>query len=236
MKWAAFDVLTLNRGDHSSYQALRQAIDGHAVAALQEMHSVQPYLKKMEADGLGVWRGNLPDSFSDPVVWDPRQFKVHDMLSYPLLPAGRRAGLNNMAKSLNIVLGEHIASGRRVAFGSAHNIQSQYLPGRGRAARAFSEHLLGAASRFRCAVIVGADWNANPSSKSLAPFRHDPHWDLDQLHNPVTTHGRSWCPDGFAFCDRDRDPGVLRFASHRAINVPGTDHKGNSARFNLAVK
>lgn len=235
---AALPVITLNRGDHAKYDAIRKAIDGHALAALQEMHSVQGILDQLERDGLEVWRGDREDSESNPVVWDPELFRVAkvDRFSYPLLPAARRAGTRNMAKTLNLVRGAHIASRRNVAFGSAHNIHRQWMPGRGKPAEQFVHNLHDAADRFRCATIVGADWNAKPTGKSLHPIRSAPGWHLDQLNDPVTTHGRGWSPDGFAYVDRDADPDVLSFIGHRAQHVPGTDHEALSAKFGLTVR
>lgn len=230
------DVLTLNRGDHAKYDAIRKAITGHALVALQEMHDSQKILDRLDLIGYGVWRGNREDSEACPVVWDPEQIYVKHMLSYPLLPAARRAGKHNMAKSLNVVVGQHRRSGRWVAFGSCHNIQTQYLPGRRVAATEFTRNVINAATgEFRCATIIGADWNAKPDGHSLAPLRRAPGWDYTQLHGSLPTHGRRPI-DGFAFADRDRGPDVLRFADHDTFPVPGTDHRGNSARFLLAIK
>lgn len=236
MKTATLPVLQLNRGDHAAYVDVRRAIGDHAAATLNEMHSVQGYLQLLERAGLGVWPGNRPDSESDPMVWDPDQIDVDTMASYDLLDGGRRAGVHNMAKSLNVIKGTHIASGRRVAIGAAHNIHRQYLPGRRGPARSFAQNLHDAADDFHCATIVGADWNDKPTGKSLEPIRRDPDWHLSQLIDRVVTHGRGWTPDGFAFCDRDADPGVLRFAGQKAIHVIGTDHQGLSAEFHLTIR
>lgn len=229
------DVLTLNRGDHATYDAIRKAITGHALIALQEMHDSQSILDRLEADGFGVWRGNLEDAESNPVVWDPKLFTVHHRLSFPLLPAGRRAGKYNMAKTLNVVVGQHRASRRRVAFGSCHNIQSQYLPGRRKAAREFVRNMVDEASKFLCATIIGGDWNAQPDDYSLAPVRTTAGWGFDQARDELPTHGRRGI-DGFAYTDRDAEPGVLRYVGNDPVYVPGTDHRGNSARFQLTVK
>lgn len=249
MTVAPLDVLTLNRGDHAKHAAIHRAISrsgwaasrdgdlrGHALAALQEMHSVQPILDDLDRAGYGIWRGNLEDSEASPVLWDPEQFAVHHMLSFALLPAGRRAGKHNMAKSLNVVVGQHLASRRRVAFGSCHNIQTQYLPGRRAAAQQFVRNVVAEASaEFKCVTIIGGDWNAKPDGRSLAPLRQARGWDYDQLHRPIATHDRR-AIDGFAYSDRDPDPGVIRHVDHEAVTVPGTDHRGNSARFLLTVK
>lgn len=246
---APLDVLTLNRGDHAKSDAIARAITrsewaaqmdgelrGHALVALQEMHDSQRILDQLEDDGLGVWRGNLEDSEASPVVWDPAQFDVRHTLSFHLLAAGRRAGKYNMAKTLNVVVGKHLASGRRIAFGSVHNIQTQYLPGRRRAAEQLVRNVVDKTSEhFRCVTIIGGDWNAKPDGPSLAPVRRARGWDYDQLHDPFGTHGRRPI-DGFAFTDRDPDPGVLTYVRHRPVDVRGTDHRGNSARFLLTVK
>jgi hypothetical protein len=229
------DVLTLNRGDHATYDALRKAIDGHALAALQEMHDQQKTLDRLENGGFGVWRGNREDSESNPVVWDPDLFTVRHMLSFPLLPAGRRAGKHNMAKTLNVVVGLHRASRRRVAFGSCHNIQTQFLPGRRKAAREFVWNVVDEASAFMCATIVGGDWNAKPDGHSLAPLRRAANWGYDQARDPLPTHGRRGI-DGFAYSDRDHETGVLHYGHNEPVTVPGTDHRGNSARFLLTIK
>lgn len=235
MSVAFLDVLSLNRGDHAMYPAIRKAIRGHALVALQEMYSVPMFLDQLEDDGLGVWRGDREGSRANPVVWDPELFHVTEMHTFALLPAARRGGVRNMAKNLNLVAGRHIASGRRVAFGSAHNIHRQYLPGRGKPARHFIEEVVGWGEEFDCARIIGMDANAKPTGPSLEPLRRAPGWGYDQLHRPVVTHGRGWSPDGFAFADSERGD-VLTYIGHRAIVVPGTDHRGLSARFSLTVK
>jgi len=232
---AALGVLTLNRGDHAHLPAIRKAIHGHALTALQEMYSVPMFLDELEDDGLGVWRGDKEGSRANPVVWDPAQIHVTERYCFRLLPAARRGGTRNMAKNLNVVVGQHLASRRRVAFGSAHNIHRQYLPGRQGPARAFIAEMVNWMDEFRCARIVGMDSNAKPTGSSLAPVRRAANWDYDQLHRPVVTHGRGWSPDGFAYADSETHPDVLRFDSHRPLYVPGTDHRGNSARFLLSV-
>lgn len=242
MSRAPLDVLTLNRGDHAKYDAIRKAIrssewsdGGHALVALQEMHNQQKTLDRLDASGLGVWRGNLEDSEANPVVWDPAQFHVRHMLSFPLLPAGRRAGKYNMAKTLNMVVGQHVASGRRVAYGSCHNIQTQYLPGRRHAAREFVRNVVDEGNGFMCVTIIGGDWNAQPGGPSLAPLRRARGWDYDQARDQLATHSRRGI-DGHAFTDRDHDEGVLRYVGNAAVYVPGTDHRGNSTRFSLTIK
>lgn len=233
---ASLDVLTLNRGDHAHRAAIRQAIRGHALTALQEMYSVPMILDELEDDGLGVWRGDREGSRANPVVWDPELFHVTGRHCFPLLPAARRGGTRNMAKNLNVVVGQHLASRRRVAFGSAHNIHRQYLPGRGGSARTLIAEAVGWMEEFGCARIVGLDSNAKPTGSSLAPVRRAANWDYDQLHRPVVTHGRGWSPDGFMFADSDNRPGVLDYVGHRAVHVPGTDHRGLSARFDLLIR
>lgn len=229
------DVLTLNRGDHAAYPAIRKAIRGHAFVALQEMFSVPEILNLLEDDGLGVWRGDRVSSRANPVVWDPAQIHVTERRTFSLLPAARRGGVHNMAKNLNLVAGRHIASGRRIAFGSAHNLHRQYLPGRGGPARELIREVVAWADEFGCARIIGMDTNAKPTGASLEPLRKAKGWDYDQLHRPVVTHGRGWSPDGFAFADSEREH-VLTFVGHSAVVVPGTDHRGLSARFSLTVK
>jgi hypothetical protein len=233
---ATLDVLTLNRGDHAGYAAIRAAIDGMAFVALQEMYSVQSILDQLEADGLGVWRGNLPGSVASPVVWDPDQVTVTEKHCYPLLPEATIAGTHNMAKTLNLVVGHHLASHRRVAFGSAHNIHRQYLPGRGEPARRHNERLVHAADNFGCARIVGMDSNAKQNGKSLAPIRAAAGWHYDQTRASIVTHGRHWSPDGFAYADSDEHLGLLTFVDHWAVPVDGTDHRGNHARFTLLLR
>lgn len=232
---AILPVLTLNRGDHAKYPAIRRAIGNHALAALQEMYSVPEILDQLEDDGLGVWRGDREGSRANPVVWDPDQVHITETHCFELLPAARRAGVANMQKNLNLVVGQHRASRRRVAFGSAHNIHRQWMPGRGTAARHLIAELLKEMDQFGCARIIGMDSNTKPTGRSLAPLRRAPGWHYDQLRDEITTHGRGWAPDGFAHTDSDEDD-VLAFVDHSTIHVPGTDHRGNSARFSLTVK
>jgi hypothetical protein len=233
---ARLNVLTLNRGDHANYDALHGAVEGHAVAFLQEMMAVQHMIEWFKDDGLRVWGGNRPDSSADLVVWDPRQIKVLDKFCVPLLPAAERGGTRNMAKSWNGIRGIHRASGRIIVLGTCHNIQDQKDIHREVASLRFNQNLHERLDQFRCSVLTGADWNISADGPSLAPFRRDTSWNLTQLQQPITTFGKSWGPDGFVHRDAVGPGNVLRFEQQDTIKVEGTDHKGLSARFTLDVK
>ena len=199
-------TVTVNRGDHADFEELLAVLEetggGRPVdaASLQEMMSVQRFLRQFEKAGYKVWKGNQPSSGANPVVWNPKAFKVDHMGTVPLLPAATRHGIRNMAKQLNYIRGTHVESGEKAIIGAAHEIQTVGLDGRTGPAIKFVEGIDQFGRRRKVPVLVGADWNAsvNPDHQSsderrvLAPMmRHGWQWDHLKLGAVPTRENRS---------------------------------------------
>lgn len=212
-------TVTVNRGDHSTFEELLAVLEdtggGRPVdaASLQEMMSVQRFLRQFERAGWKVWKGNKAASQANPVVWNPKTFKADHMGTVALLPAATRHGIRNMAKQVNYVRGTHIESGEKAIVAAAHQIQTIGLDGRTEPAIKFMEGIDQFGRRRKVPVLVGADWNAsvNPQRQSsderrvletlhsswqwdhlklgALPTRENRSIDAWALHNPSHTHG-----------------------------------------------
>jgi hypothetical protein len=228
--WAPLGLSVVNRGDRATADTIINACARSTLTALSEMHDQRKTLAVLEREGFGVWAGNREDSWANPVVWQPDEFHARRFLSFHLLPAGRRAGKYNMAKTLNVVAGVHLDSGRHLAFGSLHNIQSQYLPGRGKPALQFVRNAIAAADEFKIATFLAGDWNAKPTARTMRPiYGHG--WRYTQRDDYVKTH---WAGiDGIAWDDRNADPSVVRFVGQSARPIKGSDHDQLLANFLL---
>ncbi|MFT3871057.1 MAG: hypothetical protein QM714_02655 [Nocardioides sp.] len=117
----------------------------------------------------------------------------------------------------------HRETGFPLRVASAHWPASQYMPRRAVLARRMSEQVAGEADLYqRALVLVGADTNAKPDARTLAPLRHKG-WHLTQAQTPrpIGTHGRRPI-DGFAW--REGHHGRAEFLAADTLDGIGSDH------------
>lgn len=228
--WVPARVGELNAGDHITTAAILHFFASNRLFALcmNEMHDNQRILKELEGEGLRVFRGTREDSEADPVIWDPKQFRVdkRSCTSHHLLDAGKRDGKHNMAKSLNRVKGNLIVADRFLNVASCHNIQTQYTKNRKGPAREFVQNVVDVADPWKFATIIGADWNAKVNGPSMKPLRDADGWWCDQVKGiPLPTLG-SRPIDHFWVQDKEKGEPILKFVRHYTQEVKGTDHDG----------
>lgn len=200
--------VTVNRGDHVGSEEILDVLfgpNGACVdfAVLQEMFDSQHILRALKREGLSVWKGNRPASQASPVVWNPRRLKALRKGTVALLPAGKRNGKFNMAKSFNWVLVKDRITGARFFIVSFHQIQTVGPATRNAAARHAVGVLHDWASAQKHPVIAGGDWNAeldpdlatDAERRVLAPMRG---WRWEQKNGRIPKTRLNRSIDGFA--------------------------------------
>lgn len=237
-----FSAGTLNLGPGSPSRLTRLLGDQRGRVSLWDFQESSDWFGRRDLPGIahkvglelvhgGARKGQLATPLLyDPDVWELRHEWEHLLLGKVSkgkvkgLYAGPGAGPSRLKPKW--VIGarlRHRETGFPLRPGSAHWPASQYMPRRAVLARRMSEHLAAECDLYQAAmVLVGADFNATPGAKTLAPLRHKGwHLSQEQTPRPIPTHGKRPI-DGFAW--RQGAHGRAEFLAAQTLTGIGSDH------------
>lgn len=230
---------TANRGDHATKRTIRKIVRRFDVTCLTEMNDqekTRAFFRTAKRYGIIEYLDHT-NAKACPIVYDRSTVELLRTFCEPLLTTKEERNIGpgvgpNFALAKWALGGRfrHIASGLVFVVVSQHNVPSQYLTERGKAAKTFTRKLDGYFRNRRVPVFIGGDWNAKQNDDSMGIFRLSSKWDFSPSK---ATHGDRGI-DYFVYHlgGPKRSEKWAAGAAH-TFKIPGSDHRGYGFALNV---
>ena len=200
---------------------------------MQEASDKDEFLKDMcDEFDLKMIRGRKSGQPATPMLYDPKRLHLEEKIEHMLAHAQTLdpgTGPEHMkTKWLQGGYFTDIETGRKIAICSLHCPPGQTDNNvRDRVATAMAQNAVGYMRQYRGIRVIGADWNAEMDTDSLAPMRRAG-YHCDQLVGKRMPTHDGWCPDGIWWYNDDR----VRFMGH-TTNPTHSDHDQDVVDLNI---